>query len=719
MSEQLLISQDYGAPLTMEDLEVGHTAVAALAFTLWDVLIELSTEIELIWSCRTSAWIRWTYIFMRYVAVVALSSIIVIITSISTNVTFTSVGCKAWQIWEMAVTLSIIWMLDAILILRLYAVYNRSKLMLWIILSLYVAEIAIMVYGSIATIDGMVVTPGCLILTSPRTFFACWLSALSFQTIVIILMAVNFFRTKFRQRSSSAILRILIRDGSWAYALIFLVTLSNSVLYNAGSKPIAGTPYAWAIALYSFAGCHLQMNLLRNKDNRGSGDSTSDDGHGPKFTSHIEMRGISCEGPRPQSTDLVGPIILASPQLPYDIIEILGGYLYHHRSALAACSLTCRLWNNAIRPHIYHTITLTSEEDTSRLYKAVHAESAVGPWIREIRIASSRPSLGVYEFFLGFPSTFNPKLLPNLRSLQFRGQSTWYTSAEQSNKAIDALIALEAFCGISRICFENCSLPYDFAKGIVCAFPELVDLHLHNLIYIRGYQEISIPRYYVPQKLRSLRVHDNDRLPADNFYEELLLPDVPPFARAMQNLTTLEFHFGSNTSAVLEDLARVVFPSSLSSIQHLTFYFPSPSRISAVVSQSCNRFIVNNMNLAMFNQLRTFHVRGLNHADTTAKLLRGLNSPYLHHVDLGIKSVFLLVASCEDYRQVDEYLTDSSVLESLSEVHVFAYNAEAEDLNIMSAAAARILPRATERGFLRTSVVADPDVRYLPAVDFS
>lgn len=26
MSEQLLISQDYGAPLTMEDLEVGHTA---------------------------------------------------------------------------------------------------------------------------------------------------------------------------------------------------------------------------------------------------------------------------------------------------------------------------------------------------------------------------------------------------------------------------------------------------------------------------------------------------------------------------------------------------------------------------------------------------------------------------------------------------------------------------------------------------------------------
>jgi len=191
-----------------------------------------------------------------------------------------------------------------------YAVYRRNKVILWIILPLYVAEIVTMMFGSVTSIIGMHVTSGCLILAAPRTYFACWLSALSFQTIVTILLAANFFLTTCRERRghTGTILRIIFRDGSWAYALIFLVTLSNSMLYQIGRSPTAGTPYAWAMALYSFAGCHLQMNIHKNTPSAEETASIY-----PPFTSHIEMRGVSIDEPVSDAPKFVTPMHFGLP----------------------------------------------------------------------------------------------------------------------------------------------------------------------------------------------------------------------------------------------------------------------------------------------------------------------------------------------------------------------------------------------------------------------
>ncbi|KAH8101972.1 hypothetical protein BXZ70DRAFT_87784 [Cristinia sonorae] len=309
MSNKLLFSLDHGAPIREAELAVSRASVAALAFSLWDALIYLSAEIEIIWSGKTSLWVRLTYAYMRYVPVLTLAALVSIITSVSSKVKFTPIECQTWQIFQAVVMLSLMWVVDAILIIRLYALYRRSKLILWMGIVVFVLEMSILIYGSTATIMGMIVTPGCLVVWAPPTFWACWISPLSFQTIIIVFMAINFFRTTTRQRRGHVLLRTVFRDGSWAYVLIFFITISSSFFYSGAGGRVAGTPYAWAMALYSFAGCHLQMNLHKNG---GKNDPEDNEVVYPPLTSLIEMSVLE-EQPPSRSQEAVASMLYGLP----------------------------------------------------------------------------------------------------------------------------------------------------------------------------------------------------------------------------------------------------------------------------------------------------------------------------------------------------------------------------------------------------------------------
>ena len=45
-------------------------------------------------------------------------------------------------------------------------------------------------------------------------------------------------------------------------------------------------------------------------------------------------------------------------RLPYEVVELIIGYLIHDLDTLKACSLTCRSWYLAVVPHIRHTLIL-------------------------------------------------------------------------------------------------------------------------------------------------------------------------------------------------------------------------------------------------------------------------------------------------------------------------------------------------------------------------
>ncbi|THH30204.1 hypothetical protein EUX98_g3994 [Antrodiella citrinella] len=241
----------------------------------------------------------------------------------------------------------------------------------------------------------------------------------------------------------------------------------------------------------------------------------------------------------------------------------------------------------------------------------------------------------------------------------------------------------------------------------MCAFPKLRDIHMHGVITTQPHPRIELPQLYPPHHVESIRIHGDDRLPADGFYSDLLLAEMPPFARSMRSLTTLHFHFGGNSGPVLQELTKIVFPSEPNAIRHLEFYFPICQGYSPIALASCNRFIVDNLNMSVFTELRTFHVRGLNKADLTLAVVSALNSVHLDQIVLGIASSGL--DSSSDYALVDKCIADIEKFSKLSDVHVFAYDVVSEDSTGITRKVQSLFTKVMERGFLRTSLVDDPD----------
>lgn len=119
-----------------------------------------------------------------------------------------------------------------------YAMYNQSKAVLTLILLCFVSEVALMVTTLILVIPKQTFTPDCLVAGSPRIYIAYWwvsfceriprhfdntfrLSSLFFETFLFVLTLIKFFRSIKLEYSRHSIMFLFVRDGTWAYAIIF------------------------------------------------------------------------------------------------------------------------------------------------------------------------------------------------------------------------------------------------------------------------------------------------------------------------------------------------------------------------------------------------------------------------------------------------------------------------------------------------------------------
>ncbi|TFK89678.1 hypothetical protein K466DRAFT_17068 [Polyporus arcularius HHB13444] len=109
-------------------------------------------------------------------------------------------------------------------------------------------------------------TEGCIVTLTPRLFSFYWILPLAFETTLFALTLFKF-ATSVSGRSvvgrKDSIMFVLLRDGTWAYAVIFAAMLLNTVFYAVETTPLAGVSFAWEIATLSFAGSHVVLNTRR------------------------------------------------------------------------------------------------------------------------------------------------------------------------------------------------------------------------------------------------------------------------------------------------------------------------------------------------------------------------------------------------------------------------------------------------------------------------
>ncbi|KAJ3538939.1 hypothetical protein NM688_g6443 [Phlebia brevispora] len=239
---------------------VSYGAVAATTWLVWDTMIHWDIEAECIWRNSGTSWTRFAYIFMRYATILHEGAVLTLDVG---NVTFSDSACRGWLAEQGMYMELLAIVVEIVLIMRLYALYHRNRLVLLSIVVLGVAQVAVMSVAVGVTIARAGFNANCQIVMTPGLFTAYWISSLVFETYLFFLTLVVFLRHFKLEYKRGSIMFVFVRDGTWAYAMIFVSLLLNTLLYKLEKNPLAGMGYFWDCSTLSFCGSHILLNIKR------------------------------------------------------------------------------------------------------------------------------------------------------------------------------------------------------------------------------------------------------------------------------------------------------------------------------------------------------------------------------------------------------------------------------------------------------------------------
>ncbi|CAL1712778.1 unnamed protein product [Somion occarium] len=254
-----------GKITSARDAQVSRwVGVSAVTFLVYDVLINISDEVEYVWRVPRT-WAYWAYLYVRHFAMIALASLLILATNEHNRLGFSSGTCRGWIIYESFLSISLVLLVEAILMIRIYAIFARSKRLLQILSLLFIAECVVSVTGQAFSIINLSFSLelGCVVTSTPPAYMASWIAPLTFQTILFVLTIFKCFVTMTKKTGSDSVLFIFVRDGIWAYALMFAVMLLNLLMFQLKASPLAPLCFKWALSIISFCGSHVLLNMRR------------------------------------------------------------------------------------------------------------------------------------------------------------------------------------------------------------------------------------------------------------------------------------------------------------------------------------------------------------------------------------------------------------------------------------------------------------------------
>jgi len=245
--------------LTSRDTALKYSTLSAFTCLLYDHVLKSGSEVELIWSHRWSFG-KALFIFTRYFALFA----ILFGVSVMFNDSLTDKFCQEYLFWEIASTFIASLSADIILLLRIYAVYERNSKILAVVVTLCAAEsLCILLIGFLRVpVEGTLRSIGstdCFATDIPHIYFLLWVPALLFQTVLCTLMLYKAWRT-YKDDWKSPLLSLIIRDSILYFLTIFTVYLLNCLLY-ALTPAIAGVARMWVLAIPCVLGAQLLLNM--------------------------------------------------------------------------------------------------------------------------------------------------------------------------------------------------------------------------------------------------------------------------------------------------------------------------------------------------------------------------------------------------------------------------------------------------------------------------
>ncbi|EPQ50397.1 hypothetical protein GLOTRDRAFT_133950 [Gloeophyllum trabeum ATCC 11539] len=275
---------DVFAPFVREIQSARYAELASSTIVIYDHLITLDQEIDLIWK---ASWTPGKVLFLtnRYyvLASVIFNNYVLFTTHLSDSdfsfnrshmhsLSLHGNSCVKWFRWQGTTGLLVSMIAEIILQLRLYALYhlNRRVLVLMCGAFLVSAGTAAVIMGTvlarISAHSGLIPgLPFCIPVNVPSWFYTFWIPTLGFESLLCALALFRAFKD-FRSRTSlfqsgRHIVKILIRDSVIYYLIMFATYFTNLIIFLTGNVGVLESGIGFAVTMSCVMGSRLCLNI--------------------------------------------------------------------------------------------------------------------------------------------------------------------------------------------------------------------------------------------------------------------------------------------------------------------------------------------------------------------------------------------------------------------------------------------------------------------------
>ncbi|KAF8555840.1 hypothetical protein OG21DRAFT_1483543 [Imleria badia] len=211
---------------------------AALTLVIWDTLLTLGDEVECIWSGSGRAHIKWIYLFSRWFGLLNQIGIQIWHHFLTAYVPVPVSTCEAYFLSEAATFQFLQLCLDAVLILRIWAVYQRHRRYVATALAVVFFQVLMGITSQALSVPKSIVDGTCAILHTPPTVTCLGIGMMVSQGVLLSLTHRGKTLLQPAARRSKLI-TVVVRDGMLVFGvvigvvvIIFLDLLFNEVILN-------------------------------------------------------------------------------------------------------------------------------------------------------------------------------------------------------------------------------------------------------------------------------------------------------------------------------------------------------------------------------------------------------------------------------------------------------------------------------------------------------
>ncbi|KAH9887022.1 hypothetical protein C8Q73DRAFT_795045 [Cubamyces lactineus] len=250
---------------------------AAIAFgILWyDFVLTLPLEVERYWKGGRS-WASVFFFLNRYMSV--LSHIPVVVEFFLAmpepaagrhRVTYDDRRCRKLQLYHQILAALTQCIVGVLLMLRTYALYNRSRKVVYLLTSICTLGGAVSVWAivsvrglHVSSFQDVAIYTGCdLTLTEKQGYYlaAAWSSILVFDATIFVLTLVQALRVG--RTWSHSLFYVMLRDGTIYFGMLVICYLSNILTYILAEPVYKGVSTTMTNVISSTLITRLMLNI--------------------------------------------------------------------------------------------------------------------------------------------------------------------------------------------------------------------------------------------------------------------------------------------------------------------------------------------------------------------------------------------------------------------------------------------------------------------------